>query len=63
MHIQSRTYVQLYVIYKPQILSVFDRYMTRVQGQRNFAAHKQQAQHVIVALIHMIYTTYSTTIQ
>ena len=37
--------------------------MTWVQGQRNFAADTQQAQHIIVALIHMIYTTYSTTIQ
>ena len=41
-----------YVIYRPRVLGVFDKYvcMTQVQGQRKFAA-----EYTVVAVVHMIY--------
>ena len=33
-------YIYIYLMYKPRILGVFDKYTTRVRGQRKFAVDK-----------------------
>ena len=64
-------YIFIYVIYKPRLVGVFHKYMTRVRSQRKFATDKPQArsgklpltsglghifvEYIVLAVVHMIY--------
>ena len=55
----------VYVIYKPQLVGVFHKYTTQVQGQRKFISGKLLmtedegriiVEYTTVAVVHMIHT-------
>ena len=42
-HMPYNIYIYIYIyIYKPRLIGVFDKYTTRVQGQRKFDTDKPQ---------------------
>ena len=50
----------VYIIYKPRLQGVFNKYTTRVRGQRKLPLINPRAFQHLVAMIHMIYTMMKT---